>query len=133
MVTITKIYYPPLFMEGSYVGFDLSDGSHYEGEIIKSDGYYLDIDGANNDILFNKLGIRDINKFTNDIVGYYNGGNWPFVRSLVDLRKILYALSKYKSDHIPEDKKVIINDDEENKPFTLNIKRSNGVKLDFKI
>ena len=131
MVTITRISYPSLFSEGSFVSFDLSDGSHYEGEIQHLNGFYLSINGNYNDIIFSKLDIKEKYKFIKEIITEkIFSGSWPEVSTLKGLREVINALGRY--NRIPENKKPVINDDE-GKPFTLNVKSKKSLSLNYKL
>lgn len=53
---------------------------------IREHGVYL------NSEIFNLLGIEDKNAFCEDIVGYHSEGDFPEMKSLEDLEKIVNAL-----------------------------------------
>lgn len=55
----------------------------------------LDIHGPfNNSEIFNLLGIKDRYAFCKDIVGYRSQGDFPEMKSLEDLEKVVNALYK---------------------------------------
>lgn len=133
-VTVTKIYYPAIFNVGSQVGFDLSDGSHYAGIITQLGSYYISVKPSNS-VIFNKLNIEEPLSYVKNIVGYTVYGAWPEVKSLEDLKKVLRALERYPEypNRIPEDRKPIISDDKDTKPFILKIKSKRNPSLNYKL
>lgn len=139
MVTLTDIQYPTNFSINSRIEFIFSDKSHYVGEIRCFRGYFIDIKDYSNEYIFKRLGIESPKKFVESIVGYSFDGSWPEVETLKDLRKVLDALLSYNTklayntNRIPEDKKVIINDDKEKSPFTLKVRNKRTPLLNFNL
>lgn len=132
-MVIEKIYYPYSFECNQTVEFYMSDGNIYTGKIRHLRGYYLDIYNHANDFIFLLLNMDYPSRYIKYIVGYDVIGAWPEVKTLEDLRKVLESLSNFGHDRIPECEKPIISDDTEHKPFTLAVRNSKNIKLDFKI
>lgn len=99
MKFIQNLERPYKLREGKNVSFTLSDGTVYNGTVVKGDGFYISIDRYNNEKLFKELEIHK-DSFMQSTVGYAPGGNWPEARSLGDLEKVLDALLKV---HKPEE------------------------------
>ena len=114
---------------GSKVTFILEDGKEYKGKISDSGffkGYYIYLDDTVTPYeLFTRIGISQIRKFFNTVLGYCGNGAWPVSKSREDLSKLLMALRYYRgeSDVTPE----------EEKKFTLKVKKHKQTKLNFKL
>lgn len=115
--------------EGSVVTFVLDNEEITKGTIIGNNPYFI-----NAWSLFKSIRLENPLEFFIDTVGEENvkAGGWPYVKGEHNLNKVLNALKAYRADRIPEDKKVIISDDEK-KPFTLSMKKNKQTKLNFKL
>lgn len=82
---------------GDYITFNIPNDSDciYVIDQIGSTRYFCtntkDIRGLQNRLIFDKLGI-DAEKFIADIVGYTCIGQWPEVKTIDDLKKVIKAL-----------------------------------------
>lgn len=104
------------WVDDNHITFTLSDETSlkYSLQISCSTNlYYLSIRGGNYK-LFNKLGIENKNTFAEKVLGYKCEGDWPEVKSVEDLKKVIDALLKYnnpkyciKEDFIVEDYPVL--------------------------
>lgn len=107
---IQNLERPSKLGEGKNVSFTLSDGTTYNGTVIKGSGFYINLNCVGNDRIFKALGL-DKAAFMQDTVGYAPGGNWPETYTLEDLSKVLEALLKVNE---PEEPKI--EEPEEKKP-----------------
>jgi len=84
--------------EGSIVTFKVND-EELKYEVIKNNtGYYLRIiktsnPNYDNAVIFKKLGIDKINFFESTL-GYYKVGQFPYSKTLDDLKKVIKALKE---------------------------------------
>lgn len=99
---IQNLERPSKLEEGENVSFTLSDGTTYNGTVVKGSGFFIGLDHTDNDRIFRKLSL-DKTAFMQDTVGYAPSGNWPETYTLEDLSKVLEALLKVNK---PEEPKI---------------------------
>lgn len=100
MKYIKDLARPSKLKEGDIVLFNLSDGTIYKGKVTKGSGFYVNLHyHKDNDSIFKELGLNK-GAFMQATVGYTPDGEWPEVRSLEDLEKVLDTLLRV---HKPEE------------------------------
>lgn len=92
MIYIENITRPSNLEAGSSITFKLSDGSIYNGIVVSAGYYHICLCAVLNSKIFNLLGISNKHSFVSNIVGYPVSGDWPSVKTLEDLDKVLNAL-----------------------------------------
>lgn len=127
---IKKIDFPEEIKNNATIIFTLDNGEAVHGIFVYTpNGFFITAWS-----LFDKIGLKNVMDFFTKVVGPENVsyGSWPYVKGEDNMHKILNALKDFRADRIPEDKKVIINDDEK-KPFTLSVKNKRSTTLNFKL
>ena len=117
--------------------FELSNGSKVKGEIYDNDGFtHINLSSLHNSYIFRVLGINNPKQFVSNIVGYpTNNGDWPYVKNIGDLSKVLYHLLKMNKSSMYSSVSTRYPLDQESDKQTVNItvKKKHHSKLNFKL
>lgn len=123
-VYVSKLEIPTTFNLDSSVIFRFNTGEYLKYKV--NYGWFLSEKYGGNERIFTVLGIENKYEFIENVIGYCpNGGIFPTVRTIEDLKKVVKALAEYN-------KPVVIEDKKEEK-FTLSVKKHKQTKLNFKL